>query len=150
VGSLAYEKGLDLPELSDAVIDLFTEHCSRKPSPLSVVGMFQRGGALSRVPEDATPFGNRAAKYTLNIVGIAEGLEGFERERAWVRDFWNALRPHVPGRVYVNFLVEHSTDMLRNDVYGPEKYDRLAKIKAEYDPDNLFHLNQNIKPTVPA
>ena len=145
-GSLAYEKGLDLGGLSDAAIDTMAEHCARKRSPLSVMPCFQRGGAISRVPEDATPFGGRSASHTLNIVGMAMSPDGIEEERVWVRAFWEAMQPYSNGSVYTNFLVEQDPALLRNEAFGPVKYDRLAGIKATYDPDNVFHLNQNIKP----
>jgi FAD/FMN-containing dehydrogenase len=70
----------------------------------------------------------------------------YEAERAWVRDFWNAMRPHATGAGgYVNFMSEVDEDRVRAS-YGAAKYQRLARIKAEYDPDNVFHLNANIRP----
>ncbi len=77
----------------------------------------------------------------------------FAAERAWVRTFWEALRPHAigsGGEGYVNSLDEYDEDRVRA-AYGADKYDRLARIKAVYDPDNVFHHNANIKPaTQPA
>jgi len=70
--------------------------------------------------------------------------EGFEQERRWARDFWGALEPFHHG-VYVNFLMEEGKERVR-EAYGPAKYDRLRALKREYDPDNLFRLNQNISP----
>ena len=71
--------------------------------------------------------------------------ELLEADRAWVRSFWEALRPHASGAgSYVNFMSEYDEDRVRAS-YGAAKYDRLARIKARYDPDNVFHLNANIK-----
>jgi FAD/FMN-containing dehydrogenase len=73
-----------------------------------------------------------------------------EHDRAWVRSFWEAMRPHATGSgSYVNFMAEYEDDRVRT-AYGPEKYDRLARIKADFDPANVFHLNPNIRPAVPT
>ena len=70
--------------------------------------------------------------------------EGFEQERTWAREFWSALEPFHTS-VYVNFLMDEGQDRVR-DAYGPEKYERLRALKRQYDPENLFRLNQNIPP----
>ena len=70
--------------------------------------------------------------------------EGFDAEREWVRNFWSALEPHHTS-VYVNFLMDEGQERVRQ-AYGAEKYDRLQALKRKYDPDNFFHLNQNIPP----
>ena len=70
----------------------------------------------------------------------------FEADRAWVRDFWSATRPHASGAGgYVNFMSEVDEDRVRAS-YGEAKYQRLARIKPQYDRDNVFHLNENIRP----
>jgi FAD/FMN-containing dehydrogenase len=69
-----------------------------------------------------------------------------DAEREWVRSFWQALRPYASSAgSYVNFMSEYEEDRVRA-AYGPAKYERLARIKREYDPDNVFHLNANVKP----
>ena len=84
--------------------------------------------------------------YIVNIAAAAPTPELYEAERAWVRTFWSALVPHAVGvGSYVNFMTEPEEDRVRA-AYGPQKYERLAEIKAQYDPDNLFHLNANIPP----
>ena len=82
----------------------------------------------------------------VNITACAPTPELYEADRAWARTFWSALTPHAVGvGSYVNFMSEYEEDRVRA-AYGAQKYDRLARIKAEYDPGNLFHLNANIPP----
>jgi hypothetical protein len=146
-GSLSYEKGLYLEEITDDAIAVITEHVPGKRSPLSLALLVGFGGAYGRIGEDETAFGgSRAARFALVIAGVCDAPELLSAERKWVRSFWEALRPHAQGPgSYVNFMAEHDDDRVRAS-YGPSKYERLARIKAAYDPDNVFHLNANIKP----
>ena len=148
-GILGYEKALTLDELSDDAIGVVAEHLPRKSSPLSYVPVFVLGGAYGQVGEDATAFsGSRAALFVFNIAAIAPTPELLEADRAWVRSFWEALRPYASGSgSYVNFMTEFEEDRVRAS-YGAAKYERLAQIKAAYDPDNVFHWNVNIKPAL--
>ena len=109
--------------------------------------IFVLGGAYGQVAEEETAFGgSRAARFVVNIAAICLAPELLEADRAWVRAFWSALRPYASGSgSYVNFMTGEEEDRVRAS-YGPAKYERLARIKAEYDPDNVFHLNMNIKP----
>src|SRR5579862_4604638 len=149
-GMLGYEKSLFLDELSDAAIATIDEHAPRKQSPLSFCPTFALTGAYHRRAEADTAFGgSRSASYVLNIAAHGPTRELFEADRNWVRSFWDAMRPHASGAGgYVNFMTEPDEDRVRA-AYGAAKYVRLARIKAEYDPDNLFHLNANIKPALP-
>jgi len=126
------------------VIDITVEHSMRIQSPLTAFPIWQLGGAVARVPDEDTAFTSRGAAFTFNLTSMTEGPEGFEEERQWTRDFWSALEPHHMG-VYVNFLMEEGEERVR-DAYGPAKYDRLKALKRAYDPDNLFRLNQNVRP----
>jgi hypothetical protein len=148
-GTYAYEKALYLDELSDAAIDVFAEHLTRKASPLSFVPVFPLDGAYERVGDDDTAFGgSRSARFCFNIAAVCPVPELLVADRAWVRDFWEAMRPHASGAgSYVNFMTDVEEDRVRA-AYGEAKYERLARIKAEYDPENVFHLNANIKPAV--
>jgi FAD/FMN-containing dehydrogenase len=139
-----YMRACDVAELSDDVIDITVEHSSRIRSPKTSFPIWQMGGAVARVGEDETPFNGRTAGHTFNITSAVEGPEGFDEEREWVRDFWNALAPYHQG-VYVNFLMDEGEDRVR-EAYGPAKYDRLKALKRKYDPENVFSLNQNIRP----
>jgi len=139
-----YMRSCDVAELNDDVIDIAVEHANRIVSPRTTFPIWQLGGAMSRVPDNATAFNGRSAGHTFNITAFTETAEGFDRERQWVRDFWNALSPYHTG-VYVNFLMEEGEERIRQ-AYGAEKYDRLKALKRRYDPDNFFRLNQNIAP----
>jgi FAD/FMN-containing dehydrogenase len=148
-GILAYEKALYLDELTDDALAVVDEHFRKKQSPMSVMPVFPMGGAFHDVADDATAFGgSRSTKWVFNLSAVAPVPELLAADRAWVRSFWDALRPHAAGSGgYVNFQNEVDEDRVRAS-YGAAKYDRLARIKAEYDPDNVFHRNANIKPAV--
>jgi FAD/FMN-containing dehydrogenase len=147
-GHYGYEKGTYIEDLTDEVIDAFTEHIPGKNSPMSVALLYRLDGAYSQVGDDDTAFsGGRSPRYGTFIIGQAPDAELLDADREWVRDFWRALRPYAVGSGdgYVNGMTDYQADRVRSS-YGPAKYDRLATIKAEYDPDNVFHLNANIAP----
>ncbi len=146
-GILAYEKALYLDELGDDAISVFAEHLPRKSSPLSFVPVFYVAGAYQSEGEEDTAFGgSRSAHFVFNIAAISPAPDLFAADRAWVRDFWQALRPYAGNSgSYVNFMTEQEEDRVRA-AYGPSKLERLSRIKARYDPDNVFHQNVNIKP----
>jgi hypothetical protein len=145
-GLHSYEKAVYLDEMSDGAIEAILEHQSRKTSPLSFVPIFVMGGAYARADSDASAFGGRRTiQYVVNISATTPTAVGFEAERQWVRDYWSALVPFAPGvGSYVNFMSEYEEDRVKS-AYG-DKYERLQWIKSKYDPDNIFHLNANIKP----
>ena len=143
-GRWYYMRACDVKELTDDVIDTTVEHSMQIRSPLTAFPIWQMGGAVSRVADDATAFTSRGAGYTFNITAMTEGPDGFDEEREWSRDFWSALSPHHMG-VYVNFLMEEGEERIR-EAYGAAKYDRLKALKRKYDPENLFRLNQNVPP----
>ncbi len=143
-----YWKATDLSGLSDAVIDIIAEHAYGASSPRSYAAMFHMGGAVARVPRDATAYVGRDVEH--NIIVDAAWLPDQDdtvgnAETAWARGFLAALEPHRAG-VYVNFL--DSDDMSRvREAYGGSTYSRLADVKAKYDPENVFHNNKNIEPS---
>jgi len=146
-GIQGYEKAVYLDELTDAAIDVIVEHVPRKASPMSFVPMFVLGGAYAEHADAETAFGgSRQTRYVVNIAAVAPTAELLEADRAWARAFWSDLVPHAAGvGSYVNFMSEYEQDRVVAS-YGAEKYDRLSQIKATYDPDNVFHLNANIRP----
>lgn len=150
-GILAYEKSLDIEDLSDEVIEVLVEKSAGHISPDSFAGIFCLGGAFSTVGNEDTAFGgSRKPHFVVNIDCGSEDRAEFEADRAWVRRMWDALQPFASNSGgYVNFMNEPDSDRVRTS-YGAAKYDRLATIKAIYDPDNVFHLNANIRPAVRA
>ena len=143
-GRWYYMRSSDVAELTDDVVDIAAERGLAIDGPLTSYPIFHLGGAIARVPEDATAFGGRSHGHTVNFVGSTFDQNGFEHQRDWVRDSWRALEPHQVG-AYVNFLSDEGTDRIRS-AYGATTYDRLQALKQKYDPGNLFHLNQNIPP----
>lgn len=149
-GVLGYEKALYFETLTDSVIDVLIERLPQKESPLSFVPIFSLGGAYARVPEEETAFGGaRSVRWTVNIVALDTDDDMLTHDRAWARDFWSALRPHTDSSGgYINFLADDDEDRVRA-AYGA-KYGRLAAIKREWDPENFFHHNANIRPATYA
>jgi FAD/FMN-containing dehydrogenase len=143
-GRWYYMRACDVAELSDEVIDITVEHSMRIRSPLTSWPIWQQGGAIRQVRDEDTAFEGRGAGHTFNIFAATDGEDGFDEEREWVRGFWAALEPFHTG-VYVNFLMEEGAERV-HEAYGGEKYERLRRLKRDYDPDNLFRLNQNIPP----
>ena len=138
-----YVRSCDVAEMSDPVIDITAEYATKITSPVTSLALWQLGGAVARVGDDDTAFNGRASGHTFNINGNAMTADGFDEQRQWARDFWTALAPYHQG-VYVNFLGPDE-DRVR-EAYGEAKYDRLKALKRTWDPDNLFRLNQNIRP----
>jgi Berberine and berberine like len=132
-----------LPAAADATI---IEHARAITSPHSAMLVMHLGGAAARAPEDATAVGNRRAEFVFNVQGAREEPAEDPRHIAWVREFWSAIRPFSSGGTYVNFLTEDADQDRVRAAYGPRLYDRLARIKARYAPENLFRANQNIRP----
>jgi FAD/FMN-containing dehydrogenase len=139
-----YFRSADLATLTDDVIDIVADRAQRMTSRLTAFPIFQLGGAIDRVGEDETAFGGRGSGLTINVNATTATADGFDEEREWSREFWTALKPYHSS-VYVNFLMDEGEDRVR-DAYGAAKYDRLKALKREYDPENVFRLNQNIPP----
>jgi FAD/FMN-containing dehydrogenase len=146
-GIHGYGKALELEELSDDAISVLAEWLPAKSSPMSLLPIFPLGGAYADVDDADTAYGgSRSARFMVNMDAVAPDAEALVADRQWVRGLWEALRPFAAGPgSYVNFMSEYEEDRVRAS-YGQAKYDRLARIKAEYDPGNVFHLNANIKP----
>jgi FAD/FMN-containing dehydrogenase len=141
-----YWKATNFAGLSDAAIAVIAEHAFAAPSPRSYAAMFHMGGAVARVPRNATAYAARDVTHNLIIDAVWLPEESAARETAWAQRFLAALQPHGAGGVYVNFLdSDDDTDRVR-EAYGDHTYRRLAEVKASYDPDNAFHHNKNIRP----
>jgi FAD/FMN-containing dehydrogenase len=141
-----YWKSDYLAELSDEAIDRLVEAYPSVPAPLTHVAIEHLGGAVGRIGEDDAAVSHRAARYNVIVVGMWSEPAQDEQLTGWVRRLWEGLRPFSFGGVYVNYLSNEGEERVRA-AYGPGKYERLVALKNEYDPTNLFRLNQNIRPT---
>jgi hypothetical protein len=148
-GMFGYEKSCYLEGLSDDAIAVITDQLPRKSSAQSVLLFYRLDGAYSQVGDDDTAFGGgRSPRYAIFMSGLAATAELLAPDRAWVRSLWDALRSYAIGiGSYVNGMAEFEEDRVQAS-YGAAKYQRLARIKAKYDPDNVFHRNANIKPSL--
>jgi FAD/FMN-containing dehydrogenase len=120
------------------------KYLSESDATLRAAQLRVLGGAMARVPTDATAFAHRGSRIMVNIAAFYEGPDDQPLREAWVRDFAAALQQSDTG-AYVNFLVNEGEERVRA-AYPGATWDRLAAIKARYDPDNVFHVNQNIPP----
>ena len=107
--------------LSDDVLDTVAEQGTHITAPVTSVALWQMGGAVGRIDDEATAFNGRQAGFTFNINGNSKTADGFDAERQWARDYWSALAPHHTS-VYVNFLMEEGEERVRQ-AYGAAKYD---------------------------
>jgi FAD/FMN-containing dehydrogenase len=131
----------------DRFIDVLLDHCDfPTPSPLSRIFIEHLGGAMGRVPADATAFVHRAAPFDLIVIAGGFPPEQAEANVRWARATSDAMRPFMSGAAYVNYLGPDATREAVQSAYGPA-YSRLVALKDRYDPTNLFRLNQNIRPT---
>jgi FAD/FMN-containing dehydrogenase len=149
-GLQQYWKASFLREISDAAIDTIATYCAQRPSPIChVVLEHTLGGAVSRVDREATAFNHRDVQYSFTSLGVCTDPAEAAKCVRWARQCWEAMQPFATGGVYVNYLGQEADEGAERlkAAYGPEKYQRLVALKNQYDPTNLFRLNQNIKPT---
>jgi FAD/FMN-containing dehydrogenase len=131
-------------ELSDEVIDLHVENCTRLPTVHSTMHLYPINGAAHRVEANATAWSYREANFAQVIVGVDPDPANNERMIQWSKNYWSTLHPYSAGGAYINMIMEEGSD--RVQAAYRQNYPRLARIKAVYDPHNLFRVNQNIKP----
>jgi FAD/FMN-containing dehydrogenase len=143
-GRRNYWKSSFMHELSDAAIETMVSHFEAVPSPLSAAGLEHFGGAVSRVGEGETAFGQRDMTYSLLIASEWTDPAENDANIKWARDFWQAMQPYTRSAAYVNYLDAEEQDRV-SAAYG-NNYERLVALKTAYDPANLFRMNQNIKP----
>jgi FAD/FMN-containing dehydrogenase len=145
-GHRFYMKSAFLPALTDEVVDLCVEHATRAPEGAeSGFSVWAWGRRISDVAEDATAFTGRGAAAWLAAETMWDDAELDDRCRAWGRDALADLAPYASDGRYVNDVAEVGADQARI-AYGDAKYERLVALKREWDPDNVFRLNQNVQP----
>jgi len=144
---LNYWKSIYTDSLDDQAIDLIIARANDRPSPWSLIAVWQLGGAMSRVDPEKTAIGERRAPYLVSFDTSWTEASDNDRAIAWTRDAWAEMKPFSRGGAYLNFpgQGEEGEALLRAS-YGDANYDRLVRTKSEYDPANLFRLNQNIQP----
>ena len=131
-------------EIPDAAVAVHQKFGEALPTPYSTMHLYPIDGAVHRVGTEATSFAYRNAGWNGVIVGVDPDPANAGAIKDWAVAYWEALHPTSAGGAYVNFMMEEGTDRVRAS-YGPN-YDRLARIKASYDPGNFFRVNQNIPP----
>ena len=144
-GARNYWKSHNFTSLPDKLLDAVIEYVGKLPSPECEIFFGAIGGATSRPAPDAMAYAHRDAQFVMNVHGRWREAADDARCVAWARDYFNASAPFASGGVYVNFLTADEIGRTRS-AYG-SNYDRLARIKSKYDPNNLFCTNQNISPT---
>jgi FAD/FMN-containing dehydrogenase len=128
----------------DEAVSLHTRYGPQLPTMHSTMHIYPINGAAGRVGPNDTAWGYRTANFAQVIVGVDPDPQNNERMTEWARDYWAALHPHSVGGGYINMIMDEGEDRVKA-AYG-KNYERLAQVKAAYDPCNLFHVNQNIKP----
>ena len=131
--------------MSDTAIDLHAKYGAQLPTMHSTMHLYPINGAAQRAGRNDTAFSFRDANFAEVIVGVDPNPASNERMIQWAKDYWLALHPHSAGGAYVNMIMDEGEDNVK--AAYRENYARLAQIKAAYDPTNLFHVNQNIRPT---
>jgi len=142
-GARNYWKSHNFAELSDGALNAIIEYAGKLPSPQCEIFIGHIAGAANRVAPEAMAYAHRDAKFVLNVHGRWDEAKDDQRCIAWAREFFNASAPYASAGAYVNFMTEDEGGRVAA-AYG-SNYGRLLEIKKRYDPENVFHLNQNIK-----
>ena len=132
-------------EFPDEALDVFMKYGFERQSPFAQQLLIPWGGAVARVPEDATPLTNRTTTWISHPFGMWEDAADTDKNIDWARSFRRDIAHYASGGVYLNFIGDEGEDRVRA-AFGEDKYQRLATIKGEWDPTNVFKGNQNIKP----
>ncbi|MEP7027903.1 MAG: FAD-binding oxidoreductase [Candidatus Eisenbacteria bacterium] len=145
-GARNYWKSHDFKSIEDGLVDVLLDAVGKLPTGECEVFIGHLGGAVNRVPATATAYPHRDILFVMNVHTRWQDAEQDKECIAWARGLFDAASKFATGGVYVNFMPEDETARVQAGAYGPN-FERLAKLKAKYDPDNLFRMNQNIKPT---
>ncbi len=148
-GERNYWKSHDFVELADGLIDVLLNAVLRLPSPQCEIFIGSLGGAINRIPVEATAYPHRNVNFVMNVHTRWSSPSQDSPCLGWTRALYDAAAPFATGGVYVNFMPADEAQRVRSGAYGPN-YDRLAKVKAKYDPNNLFRMNQNVAPAATA
>lgn len=138
-----YWKGDFVKEITDEAIAVHRRF-AEVPTPHSVMHLYPVDGAVNRVGKDETAWNYRDATWSMIFSGSDPDSANSEEIKTWVRDYWETMHPHTGGASYINFMMEEGQERVKA-TYG-SNYERLREVKAKYDPNNFFHVNQNIGP----
>lgn len=139
-----YWKADFVRDLSDEAVDIHMEYGSDLPTELCTMHLYPINGAVHDVDEGDTAFSFRDVTFSRVIVGVSEDPDDAQEITRWAREYWKDLHPLSAGGGYVNFMMEEGQDRIKATYR--DNYQRLVEVKTKYDPDNLFHVNQNIQP----
>ena len=143
-GARNYWKSHNFTELADGALNSIIEFAGKLPSPQCEILIGLIAGAPNRIAADAMAYGHRDARFVLNVHGRWDEAKDDQKCIAWAREFFKATAPYASAGAYVNFMTAEEGDRVAA-AYG-SNYERLVEIKRRYDPENVFHFNQNIKP----
>src|SRR6266545_2522215 len=143
-GARNYWKSHNFTELADGALNTIIDFAGKLPSPQCEIFIGLIAGAPNRIAPEAMAYGHRDAKFVLNVHGRWDDAKDDQKCIGWAREFFNASAPYASAGAYVNFMNAEEGERVAT-AYG-SNYDRLVEIKRRYDPENVFHLNQNIKP----
>jgi FAD/FMN-containing dehydrogenase len=149
VGHRFYWKSNFVPDLQPGLVAQLQEGATTMPSPLSMILIFEMKGQIQRVPKAAMAFDHRDANFEMSIIAQWTESTADSENTRWAREVWTAAQPYVSAAVYTNHMTADEPIERVRDGYGKAKYEKLAVLKAKYDPDNFFHLNHNIAPQQP-
>ncbi|MFO7798438.1 MAG: BBE domain-containing protein, partial [Rhodohalobacter sp.] len=138
-----YCKGDFVSEINDESVDIHKKFGS-VPTMHSTMHLYPVNGAAHRPSNGDTAWDKRDATWSMVIAGVDPEPKNAETITKWAKEYWEALHPYTMKGAYINFMMEEGDDRIKA-TYG-ENYGKLRKVKSKYDPDNLFHINQNIKP----
>jgi hypothetical protein len=143
-GRRYYTKSGYFTDLDDGTIDRLIEATATIPSPETQIELAYLGGAAAQVGADETAFGDRSAPFIMNLLANWSDPAADATHISWVRDLFRKLRPAMKPGVYVNFMSGDEQDRVPEAYH--ERWERMVAVKTHYDPDNFFHLNQNVPP----
>jgi FAD/FMN-containing dehydrogenase len=143
-GARNYWKSHNFTELADGALNTIIDFAGKLPSPQCEIFIGLIAGAPNRIAPDAMAYGHRDAKFVLNVHGRWDDARDDQKCIGWAREFFNASAPYASAGAYVNFMTAEEGERVAT-AYG-SNYGRLVAIKRRYDPENVFHLNQNVKP----
>ncbi len=145
-GARNYWKSHYLAEMTEEAIGVICDRGTNIASPETVIGMMALGGEIARRPADSTSYQHRDAKWVVVIQARWRDADEDETHTEWARELFDGLAPHATGGVYLNATTPEESEAGVADAFGEETYERLAAVKARWDPENVFHLNPNVSP----